>query len=155
TIDSDTLAAVLQAVAGSDSLVDRNGRAVPVSLVPFQLEARLVRGEGAGISVEVRCRQQVASSDATPDVRERSFHLAEVYVLPSVLAWIQIETGELAPLVAGGPGLWIERLQEDDLSELKADDLDRFRREGAELLRRMCLGRLETEAGLIREVEGV
>ncbi|HLU46627.1 MAG TPA: DEAD/DEAH box helicase, partial [Planctomycetota bacterium] len=155
TIDSDTLAAVLQAVAGSDSLVDRNGRAVPVSLVPFQLEARLVRGEGAGISVEVRCRQQVASSDATPDVRERSFHLAEVYVLPSVLAWIQIETGELAPLVAGGPGLWIERLQEDDLSELKADDLDRFLREGAELLRRLCLGRLETEAGLIREVEGV
>lgn len=156
SVDSELLATILLATAGSDALVDRSGRQIPVSLVPWRLEARLVQGEGAGLRVEIRCRPHRAGAAEPPATSpDRAIPLDEVFVLPSVSPWIQREGGEFVPLMAGAPGLWIERLQEDDFGELTGEALDRFLREGAEILRRVCLGELETEPGLIQEVEGV
>ncbi|MEM7234500.1 MAG: DEAD/DEAH box helicase, partial [Planctomycetota bacterium] len=49
----------------------------------------------------------------------------------------------------------IERLQEDDLSVLEGEELDRFLEVGIAQLERLCPGAFITEPGLIRDVEGV
>ena len=144
-VDSEMLARVLAVVAGSDVLVDRTGRQIDASLRPWRLSARLVRGAGKGVGVEFHCRS----------AGEASYPFDEVSIVPSVAPWIQLETGAFHPLIAGTPGPLLERLQEEDYSEIPPDELDQFLSEGVEHLQMLCPEGLETEPGLIREVEGV
>ncbi|MCZ6796225.1 MAG: DEAD/DEAH box helicase [Planctomycetota bacterium] len=144
-IDSESLARVLAAVAGTGGLVDRTGRTIPVSPWPYRLGARLVRGAVGSIRVELFCRSP--SGECVP--------LEEVSVVSSVAPWIQVESGAFHPLIAGAPGTDVEALQEEDYSEVPAAELERFLGVGVELLERLTTGAFEIEPGLIREVEGV
>ncbi len=144
-IDSERLAAILSVVASTEALVDRMGHRIDVSPWPWRLESRLVRGREQGVGVELRCS----------DTDGKSCGFDDVSILPSVAPWIQLEDGSFHPLLAGVSGPFLERLQEEDLGEIPADELDRFLQEGVEELQRLCRGAFETEPGLIRDVEGV
>lgn len=144
-VDSELLATLLLALAGSNALVDRGGRPLPVSLWPWQLAARLVRGSGGSLAVELTCRAR--------DGESRAF--GEVSLVPSVTPWIQLEDGSFYPLLAGVTGPELLEIQEADLSILAGRDLDRFLSQGVPRLEKLCLGIVETEPGLIGEVEGV
>lgn len=144
-VDSEVLAGLLMALAGSDALVDRGGRPLPVVLWPWYLTARLVRGEGQGVSLELSC--------LTRDGQARPFE--EVSVVQAVTPWIQLDSGAFHPLISGAAGPLLSRLQEEDYSCIKGDDLDRLLAEGIKELERLCPGAVEIEPGLIEEVEGV
>jgi len=144
-VDSEVLAGLLMALAGSDALVDRGGRTLPVALWPWYLAARLVRGEGQGLGLEFNC--------LTRDGQARPF--AEVSLIEAVTPWIQLDSGAFHPLIAGAPGPLLSRLQEEDYSCIKDTDLDRLLAHGVIELERLCPGAVEIEPGLIEEVEGV
>lgn len=144
-VDSQVLGTVLSALAGTEALVDRMGNPLAVSPWPWRLAARLVRAEEGGIGVEVSCRSGEGD--------ERRFD--EVSLVPSVAPWIQLESGTFHPLVTGASGPVLEELQEEDLSQIAAEDVDRFLADGVARLERLCPGAFDSEPGLIREVEGV
>ena len=144
-IDSDTLSAVFAVVAGSEAIVDRSGTPLNVTRTPWRLVARVVEGAEHALGVELACR--------SPSGEERPFD--EVLVVPAVAPWIQLDSGELAPLETGIGGALLEELQEEDLSSIAPEDLDRFLCEGLGALERLCFGEVECEDNLIGEVEGV
>ncbi len=144
-VDSETLAALLEVLAESDALVDRGGRALAVSRWPWRLGAKLTRGAGEGVGIQLECRSM--DGNALP--------FAEVSLIPSVAPWIQLETGAFHPLIAGASGPLLVAIQEEDFSSVAGPQLDRLLSEGAAVLERLCPGAFETEPGLIEEVEGV
>jgi superfamily II DNA or RNA helicase len=144
-IDSDTLSAVLAVVASSEAIVDRSGTALIVRRTPWRLVARVVEGDEHALGVELACR--------SPSGEELPFD--EVLLVPAIAPWIQLDSGELAPLEAGVGGALLEELQEEDLSSIAPEDLDRFLSEGLGALDRLCVGDVESTENLISDVEGV
>ena len=144
-VSHDEFATLLHAAAGTEVLVDRTGRALRVSPWPWRLAARLTRGAGEGVAVELSCRS--AEGKSVPFV--------EVALVPAVAPWIQLEDGSFHPLVSGAPGPILAELQEEDLSSLRGEDLDRLLARGVTELEKICPGAVETQDGLIEEVEGV
>ncbi|MGQ9589343.1 MAG: DEAD/DEAH box helicase [Planctomycetota bacterium] len=143
--DSETLAAVLFAVAGTSALVDRTGEPLSVSLEPLRLASRLERAAGEGLAVRFFLR--------SPGGGEVPFE--EVALVPSATPWVQLEGGTFRPLEAGAPGPALARLQEETWSEVSGDALDRLLAEGLQALEAICLGAVEEAPGLVEEVEGV
>jgi superfamily II DNA or RNA helicase len=144
-VDSERFASILSAVSGSNALVDRGGRKLAVSPWAWRLEGRLGRGDQGGLAVELCCRSRDGESRPFP----------EVSLVPSVAPWIQLEDGTFYPLAAGAPGPDLLEIQEAELTAFADSDLDRFLTQGVPHLERLCLGAVETEPGLIEEVEGV
>ena len=142
---SETFASLLGVLVGTESLVDRGGRVLGVSRWPWRLAATLVRGAEGGVGIELTC--------LGPSGESRPFN--EVSIVPSAAPWIQLETGEFHPLEAAAVGSVLAELQEESLASICGSDLDRLLAQGSAEIERLCLGRLETEPGLIEEVEGV
>ena len=144
-VDSELFSLLLSSLSESKALVDRGGRPLTVSRLPWQLAARLSRGSEGRLVVELVCQSREGDSRPFP----------EVSLVPSVAPWIQLEDGAFHPLAAGATGPELFEIQEADLSAIAAGDLDRFLTQGLPLLERVCLGAADTEPGLIEEVEGV
>jgi superfamily II DNA or RNA helicase len=157
-IDSESFAALLEIAAESDIILDSHSQPIRVSLQPWCLSARMVAGERSGLSVSLECRPATVRADtneAPASPRSAAMLLEDVWVLPSTAPWIRLANGEFHPLASSIPGLHVERLQEEELRNLSGAALDRFLLEGVEALTRVCLGGIDFEPGLVREIEGV
>lgn len=144
-LNSESFSYLLSALAGSDALVDRSGRVLPVRLAPWSLRAELVHAEPDGISVRLSCVTDTGESCPLDDVA----------IVPSVGAWVQSENGVFHPLGVAVPGRLLCELQEADLTRIHEDELDRFLVEGVPQLERLSGEFFFVEPGLIQEVEGV
>jgi len=154
-VDSEALAYILTLLAGSEALVDPNSRPIPVSPWPLCLAARLVRAEDGGVAVRLLCRRRATSTSEGSGEEGELFRFEDVALVPSVAPWIRLEGGAFCPLAAGLPGPLLAELQEEDLTSVARVNLDWFLSEGIEGLERFCPGAVESEPGLIEDVEGV